>query len=243
MGKAQKLTLAARAAGLPPALVYDRVHKHGWSLRRALSVPIKTWSFRENGLSQAERARQAGLDPSVVHSRLKRGWSKEAAFTSPLGTRVMSSRPGKLMVNAVATRARAHGLKPGVVFSRVARGASIDAALTTPLFSTNIARDPSPAAGAARISNARCKLIASKLLGAPIGVARARRLITDLRLAGIGETVKSRAEKAGINIYTVRARIARGWSVERALQSPVQRRTRAQRDDLRRGLDDARDDV
>jgi hypothetical protein len=109
----------ARAHGLKPAVVRERIRKYGWSLERALAVPML-----DPANSISNRARAHGLKPATVIMRIHQGWSVERALTTPLPD----------LSNSISKQARAHGLKPGTVLQRMkTQGMTLEEALTTEL--------------------------------------------------------------------------------------------------------------
>jgi transposase-like protein len=116
----------ARKHGLYPATVKARL-KHGWSLKEALTVPVRKIRLSKASLTgKASLARKHGLSPNSVYKRLKNGQSlKEALATPPQGV----SNP-----NSIAALARKHGVNPATVQERVGKyGWSLEKALTTPV--------------------------------------------------------------------------------------------------------------
>lgn len=78
----------------------------------------------ENTLSRAERARRAGLKPDTVYNRLRRGWSKEDALSTPWTPPALTLARAnqKRYLNSVSAKARAAGLNPSTALSRIRSG-------------------------------------------------------------------------------------------------------------------------
>lgn len=76
-GRRMSLAEAAELAGLPYKQVHYRI-KHGWSVEKALSEPLKQRS------ALYEECLKRGVDYNVVYKRIiAYGWDKERAFTEP----------------------------------------------------------------------------------------------------------------------------------------------------------------
>ena len=78
-GETMSLAEAAERAGLKYKEVHYRIHKLGWTLEDALSIPIR------EGLSDLHKeCIERGADYHTVYNRVViRGWDKERAFTEP----------------------------------------------------------------------------------------------------------------------------------------------------------------
>lgn len=87
---------AARAAGLTPHELHDRLHHRRMTIDQALAArrapaPV-VWRGQEFATIVAA-ARAAGLSKETVASRLARGWSLDAALSTPARRRARPS-PG-----------------------------------------------------------------------------------------------------------------------------------------------------
>ena len=82
-GVRMSLAEACEKAGLPYKQVFERIVKRNWPVDEALSIPIGGAKKKRSGNTRSELARQAGLKPSTVNSRLKYGWTEEEALGIP----------------------------------------------------------------------------------------------------------------------------------------------------------------
>ena len=72
------LAEAAEIAGLPYKQVHYRI-KHGWSVEKALSEPLKV-----NSNSLRSKCEKVGINYNTVYNRVySLGWSVEKAITTP----------------------------------------------------------------------------------------------------------------------------------------------------------------
>lgn len=237
MGKTLTIAERARRAGLDPELVRDRIRRYHWPEKRALSTPIlsraeileRALAARSKG-SISERARAAGISRTCASMRLRTGWSEGRTFSTPTMSRAetlkfaQAARPPSL-----ATAARRVGLPPKTVQKRVQSGWAVERALATPLGErlynggTKIRyASTSPKCRNARHHTDKTIALASMLLGRRVGIVIARRLMNDMRVAGVlPPSLRQRARDAGIHYETVRYRIhVMGWSEKRALSTP-----------------------
>lgn len=77
-GRKMSLAEAAEIARLPYKQVHFRI-KHGWSVEKALSEPLKG-----NSSSLRSRCEKAGINYNTVYNRVHSlGWSVEKAITTP----------------------------------------------------------------------------------------------------------------------------------------------------------------
>lgn len=166
--------------------------------------------------SIADRARAAGLSHKMVQVRLRHGWSKKRAF----------SEPSLRSDNSISARARRNGIPAGTAKNRYfTLGWTLEDAVSVPV--QPVVRLNSLEANRKRRWFQECKTMAEALTGEPMGVKRARKLLRDLRLAGVIPVGRSpnglvaAAREAGLNPSMVCQRVRiMGWSRERALSTP-----------------------
>lgn len=79
--------------------------------------------------SICERAQRAGLIPSTVYARLRRGWTKEQAFQPVWTTRARSPRMALPDGQAAVRLAEKNGVNRRKFYRRIARGVPIERAV------------------------------------------------------------------------------------------------------------------
>lgn len=213
MGKTLTIAERARRAGLDPRVVYQRINKYGWSEKLALSTPVSRPATTQKFL-----ARMVGISPAAIGYRLRHGLP------------VMAPKKEYPLAHSAGEA----GIDRQRVWARVKSGWSLDMALSTPIIA-KAPRSTKRDAVKGRIYAAKCKAMVSALLGHPVTRDEAWRFMRDLRRVGIDPmggrwngvaTVKEKAVAAGINPAIVRQRVKRnGWSLERALATPVEHRS------------------
>jgi hypothetical protein len=179
-------------------------------------------------MTRSEKARRAGLDPTVVTGRLRLGWSLKRALSTPvLSMPHYYDEHGQ----SLFARAKAAGHKnPLNVLKRVRLlGWSHERALSTPSQDMSAPRSQTSHAARERLRAEERKIISEMLMGRPVTAKEAKKLLRDLRLAGViprrnasrdGPSLSSRAREAGLPPGLVHLRKQRGWSEERALATP-----------------------
>jgi DNA-binding phage protein len=95
-GRTQSMSAWAREAGLSRTTLFMRLAL-GWGEREAVRTPAGARLVRatkyahlvadKRPQSVAARARKAGMNPSTLYRRLKKGWDLERALTTPMWTR------------------------------------------------------------------------------------------------------------------------------------------------------------
>jgi len=124
--------------------IKERTFRHrvqvGWDPRQAATEPPRNGGPkpRENSLTQ--RALRAGLTPSVVYERVRKGWSEERALSTPV------HGSGK----SRAQLARERGIPPDTFHARLKRGWPMEKALRTPVMSPSAAGQRAGGARAAQ---------------------------------------------------------------------------------------------
>ena len=94
-GETMSLAEAAERAGLKYKEVHYRIHKLGWTLEDALSIPI-----REGFSDLHKECIERGADYHTVYNRIVMyGWDKERAFSEP-------KRPRRTQAEIAAERAK-----------------------------------------------------------------------------------------------------------------------------------------
>lgn len=82
-GETISLAEACEKAGLPYKQVFERITKGRWPVWEALSVPMGGKRISERK-SISALAREHGLNPATVHSRLYDGWDLDRALNTPI---------------------------------------------------------------------------------------------------------------------------------------------------------------
>ena len=135
------ISRAAKLAGVSKQAVQQRI-AHGWPLHALhfahrpdeqtdldqVQRLAEQWGLLKPTIS--ELAREAGLQPYVVHGRIAIGWSQKRALATPL--KQQGVQPGSLRDRF--DREAVPGVYLGLVLMRVyGRGWTLDRALTTPV--------------------------------------------------------------------------------------------------------------
>lgn len=142
------LTAAAKRYGVEPSLASARIRK-GWTVDQAygLTPPVPR-PVSVNGVeievagklfpSRAIAAKSFGLDPRLVHKRLKEyGWTLNQAFEIDPPPEARSNRAKAITVQgksfpAIIDACRAFGLSVSTVNRRMASGMTLEEAFTKP---------------------------------------------------------------------------------------------------------------
>ena len=86
---------------------------------------------RELGKTVADMAREHGLEPDIVHSRLRLGWTLDRALRAPVRERVRAvDADGN--VTTYARLAAEHGMSLGALRNRLNNGWSLEDAINIP---------------------------------------------------------------------------------------------------------------
>jgi hypothetical protein len=223
--KRGELARRAAEAGLPLKQVWGRINRLGWSIERALSIPMADHVTK----SLSFKARKAGIGIGTVSARInKSGWSEERALSTPVGE-------GK-RTDTLSHRARALGMRPSLVHKRINRfGWTEERAFSEPVMQ-HVPRSQKWQSVRARKANMKIVTMASTLLGHPASRDEAYRLMRDLRAIGVlpkkeqnrklcKHTLAARemGMAEGVTEHLVSHRVRDGWSIERAVTTPVRR--------------------
>jgi len=144
----QSLAAAARKFGVEPRLVSGRIRK-GWTIDQAFGLatpkPLPASSIGENVelngviyVSHAQAAKTMGLDPRIVHKRLRKfGWTLEQAFglEPPPVKRSNSAKAVTIAGNIFETLSDAclaFNITQSAVRRRMTQGMTLEDALTKP---------------------------------------------------------------------------------------------------------------
>lgn len=76
----------AEITGLPEDVIYERIYRHGWDPKKAITTPNRGGKLIEyNGISKsmADWDRIMGFAPSTTSRRLRSGWEIEKALSTP----------------------------------------------------------------------------------------------------------------------------------------------------------------
>jgi len=103
----------------------------------------KWLDIKGNKMTMAQASRQSHVDPSTVHTRLKRGWSDVNAVTKPP---LKYRKPITIVINGVemshSDAARMHGLDPIHLAVRLWKGWTLERALHQPLIRRKLRSRP-----------------------------------------------------------------------------------------------------
>lgn len=118
---------------VPYGLICSRLLRNNWTIRQAFGIDpppiLHSHKIELQGKvykSRAKAAREYGLDPRLVHTRLKAGWSDEEAFglvPPPTAYEFAGTH-----YESFADAARVHGLEPYLVHGRLNKGWTVEQA-------------------------------------------------------------------------------------------------------------------
>lgn len=77
-GEKMSLAEAAEIAGLPYKQVHYRIKRNGWSVEKALSIPIRGKS------TLRMKCEELGLNYHTIYNRIWMGWSEKDAINTPI---------------------------------------------------------------------------------------------------------------------------------------------------------------
>lgn len=208
------------------ATVHSRIKKQGWSLEKALTTPIgatRIESRRKVARKQGARslayngetklliewAEQFQIAKGVLSTRLERGWSPEKALTTPIGLartqrdtlREVARKRGESLhtlngeAKLLVEWAEQYHIRKDVLGSRLRYGWSLGEALTTPVDKSS------------NVSTGRREWAKEQGKG--------------LEFNGEIRLVCEWAELYQMPKQTIYDRLALGWSLERALTTPI----------------------
>lgn len=161
----------------------DAAEMRGPARGGQLATPVTVRGVRYPSITAAARA--YGIDPLVVISRRRLGWEILSAVTTPVKRACRAVMVRGQSYRSVSAAAAALGVPYGRVMSRLREGWEVERA-----FSDAASQMP-PNARALRVEGKRYRSIAAA------------------------------AESSGLDPMVVRARIQQGWSLKRALSTPV----------------------
>ena len=222
---------------------YAKRIRRGWSLERTLTTPVKTKPLEirvtdhkgNKYPSVCAMARAYGIQDSTLRVRFRYGWNIEKALTAPVGSSHMTRDHKGNVYSSAVEMAEAYGIPVGTYWTRIGNGWDLEKALTTPVKNRDIEiRDHK--------GNLYPTLTAmTEAYGVPSLTYRGRiengwdverALTTPVRRVDRGKIVRDHkgkeyssqtmmAEAYGIPYITYRARLRYGWSLEKALTTPV----------------------
>ena len=93
-GKCMTITEWANETGLDRNLIYDRIHKLGWSIDKAISEPIKNQSnmitMNNDTFSYSYWEKIAGFTSGIISHRILRGMNPIEAITTPVKNKLIN---------------------------------------------------------------------------------------------------------------------------------------------------------
>ena len=122
----------AAANGISADCLRDRVHKLGWDIEDAVAKPPRHRDGYYWHMAQAH-----GIKRTTYYERLKLGWTKEAAATTPAHSaqeamRIAKQHQERLFTDEEWAIARANGVSRGAMYWRVHHGWSKERTIHTP---------------------------------------------------------------------------------------------------------------
>lgn len=220
--------------GIEKATLSNRLNNLNWPLEKALTTPTseKVQDHLGNWYeSQTAMAKHYNQTPETLRFRLLHGWGLEEALTIP----VKSNKPvqdhlGNWHQNQTAM-AKAYGITSNLLSNRLYEGWSLEDALTTPVENTivkdhlgNIYQSESAMAKAYGLAQSVLNYRLKKLHWS-LGKALTEPKKQDKKVQDhLGNEYKNRSAMArayGITSTLLSSRLYRGWSLEKALTTPV----------------------
>jgi hypothetical protein len=242
---------ACAALGLSGERIRSRL-KRGWTIEQAFETvgPPNDTSVVVDGVKYPTAVAAAiahGLDRKVVDYRIRAGWTERQAYgIDAPPSRVAKGNVVEIEGNefpSVSSAARYYGVNAGTVKSRLKLGWTIEQAL-------GVARNPKRSApnalpveledivypsrfSAAEAYNIDVKVVEKRLMSGwtleeAFGLVERVDYTGPRAVRSRGkqfQSIRAAAIAAGVPDGTIRARLRAGWSVERALNTPVEERS------------------
>jgi len=80
-GKSKTLSEWSKLYGMPEQIVSHRVLYHGWELQKALTTPVRERRYHKD--KYRELAEKNGIRVGTYKKRVRDGWDREEAATTP----------------------------------------------------------------------------------------------------------------------------------------------------------------
>jgi hypothetical protein len=157
-GKTQRVIEWAREIGMSSVTLNRRLQQ-GWSIEDALTLPPR--AFRANRPTRCIRpiifdgrtqslsawAREIGIRPTALMSRLRKGWPIERALTAPLHHRRLPlTLTFEGITQSIDDWAADYGVPAKLIQQRLYRGWDAERAITMPMPVTKGMKLPAPTA-------------------------------------------------------------------------------------------------
>ncbi|CAJ0861976.1 hypothetical protein AMST5_01446 [freshwater sediment metagenome] len=198
---------AVRTAALQKIEEFDQ---HGKQRGRVVT-------FKGEKLTLKELSERTGVPVDTIRSRLSKGVRGDALGAPQRKTQTITFNGETRTVNEWA---RISGVSTATIGRRLREGLSAEEALTP-------GRQRRKPTQAQRLMF-RSKLNPTNQQRAPCKISLKRRYA----YAGQSKTLSQWATDRGINVHTLKTRLAQGWSIDRALTTPVKGKTSKQSERL-----------
>ncbi len=234
------------AYGIQPHIYYNRYRIRGWDLKKTLTTPVPhnivTDRLGNEYQSLEDMARAYGINSNALRTRLKSGWDTESALTLPVRrNHIIRDHKGNEFPTLKAM-AKAYGISFDTLYSRLRANWDLEAALTTPVMahkqlSPLISKDPegkiypTQKAMAEAYGTDYYRMMKRLAANWPLedALTAGRRELTHFQ-GGCQDhkgnrypNKKAMFKAYGISKAVFYNRIKRGWSLEKALTTPVTR--------------------
>lgn len=113
--------------GITRVLLHSRYYQRDWPLERATTEPVNKKTPSEH-TSYIGVAQEHGISKATYYKRLKEGWTKEKASTTP--TQGLGRRRTRVYTDEQLKIANQHGISRQMLDRRLARGWHLERALT-----------------------------------------------------------------------------------------------------------------
>lgn len=117
----------ALSNGITRVLLHQRYYQSNWPLERATTEPVNKKTPSEH-TSYIDVAYTNGISKATYYKRLKEGWTKEKASTTP--TQGLGRRRTRIYTDEQLEIANQHGISRQMLDRRLARGWHLERALT-----------------------------------------------------------------------------------------------------------------
>ena len=237
-----------RENGVPATLIGKRI-KLGWTPEDAVSRPVRskrtarTVTVGGETLAIHEWSERTGIPTAVISSRLSIGWTPERAVSEPIRKRRGTGRQGvviggeRLTIREWVERT---GIPANIISNRLNRGWTPERAVGTPVRKRRGPRLDGTGDGSPTVREwsertgipaniIHVRLSRGWTLERAVGTPARKRRGPDLEEITVGGetlTVHEWSERTGIPANVISNRLNRGWTPERAVNTPVRPRRR-----------------
>ena len=139
-GESHRICEWSKILGLSQRVIWARLNM-GWSVEKTLSTPVASklsdpvWiTFRGETLRLCEWSKMMNLFPSVIRSRLARGWTMDDVMTKPLTHKVATMLTWRGQTKTMSAWAKELApLSKAAIRYRIESGWSVERTLSQPL--------------------------------------------------------------------------------------------------------------